>query len=80
MEARPNGGSGDGVVRGERCIVLTPVMRGPVAPGREPEARLAEAEGLARAIDLDVVHAETVRVAEPKPATLIREFSSLEPA
>jgi GTP-binding protein HflX len=42
-----------------------------VAPGREPEARLAEAEGLARAIDLDVVHAETVRVAEPKPATLI---------
>ncbi|WP_151180271.1 GTPase HflX [Hypericibacter terrae] len=46
-------------------------MRGPVAPGREPEARLAEAEGLARAIDLDVVHAETVRVAEPKPATLI---------
>ena len=71
MEARPNGGSGDGVVRGERCIVLTPVMRGPVAPGREPEARLAEAEGLARAIDLDVVHAETVRVAEPKPATLI---------
>ncbi|QEX17211.1 GTPase HflX [Hypericibacter terrae] len=71
MEARPNGGSGDGVVRGERCTVLTPVMRGPVAPGREPEARLAEAEGLARAIDLDVVHAETVRVAEPKPATLI---------
>ena len=46
-------------------------MRGPVAPGREPEARLAEAEGLARAIDLDVVHAEAVRVAEPKPATLI---------
>jgi GTP-binding protein HflX len=71
VEARPNGVSGDGVARGERCIVLTPVMRGPVAPGREPEARLAEAEGLARAIDLDVVHAETVRVAEPKPATLI---------
>ncbi len=46
-------------------------MRGPMAPGREPEARLAEAEGLAHAIDLDVVHAETVRVAEPKPATLI---------
>jgi GTP-binding protein HflX len=71
VAARPNGVSGDGVARGERCIVLTPVMRGPVAPGREPEARLAEAEGLARAIDLDVVHAETVRVAEPKPATLI---------
>jgi GTP-binding protein HflX len=71
VEARTNGGSDDGLIRGERCIVLTPVMRGPVAPGREPEARLAEAEGLARAIDLDVVHAETVRVAEPKPATLI---------
>jgi GTPase len=71
VEARSNGGSGDGLARGERCIVLTPVMRGPVAPGREPEARLAEAEGLARAIDLDVVHAETVRVADPKPATLI---------
>jgi GTP-binding protein HflX len=46
-------------------------MRGPVGPGREPEARLAEAVGLARAIDLDVVQAETVRVVEPKPATLI---------
>ncbi|QEX22286.1 GTPase HflX [Hypericibacter adhaerens] len=64
-------GSGPELTRGERCLVLTPVMRGPVAPGREPEARLAEAIGLARAIDLDVVHAETVRVAEPKPATLI---------
>ena len=69
-EANSNG-SGQDITRGERCLVLTPVMRGPVGPGREPEARLAEAVGLARAIDLDVVHAETVRVVEPKPATLI---------
>jgi GTP-binding protein HflX len=69
-EANSNGG-GQEIARGERCLVLTPVMRGPAGLGREPEARLAEAVGLARAIDLDVVQAETVRVVEPKPATLI---------
>jgi len=69
-EANSNGG-GQEIARGERCLVLTPVMRGPAGPGREPEARLAEAVGLARAIDLDVAQAETVRVVEPKPATLI---------
>ncbi|MCX7355528.1 MAG: GTPase HflX [Alphaproteobacteria bacterium] len=37
---------------------------------RDPEARLAEAVGLAAAIALNVVHAETVRVREPRPATL----------
>ncbi|MFZ5791948.1 MAG: GTPase HflX [Pseudomonadota bacterium] len=51
--------------------MLSPALRGPSGPGREPEARLAEAVGLAQAIDLEVVHAETVRVAEPRPATLI---------
>jgi GTP-binding protein HflX len=70
--ARPNGKpDGADLRRGERCIVLSPVLRGPSGPGREPEARLAEAVGLAQAIDLDVVHAEWVRVAEPRPATLI---------
>ncbi len=38
--------------------------------GRDPEARLTEAQGLAGAIDLTVVHAEVVRLAKPKPATL----------
>ena len=71
MGAANSNGSGPEIARGERCLVLTPVMRGPAGPGREPEARLAEAVGLARAIDLDVVQAETVRVVEPKPATLI---------
>ncbi len=38
--------------------------------GRDAEARLAEAQGLAGAIDLTVVHAEVVRLTKPKPATL----------
>ncbi len=38
--------------------------------GRSPDARLAEAVGLARAIALDVIRAEIVRVARPVPATL----------
>ena len=47
----------------------------PDKPGAEakrmPEARLAEAAGLARAIELDVCHAETVPVSAWRPATLI---------
>ncbi len=38
---------------------------------RLPEARLAEAVGLARAIDLDIVAAEAVTVAKKRPATLL---------
>ena len=41
------------------------------AEARRPEARLAEAVGLAGAIDLDVVAAEVVAVSRPRPATLI---------
>ncbi len=40
-------------------------------PRRSPEARLDEAVGLAAAISLDVVAIHLIRVAEPKPATLI---------
>jgi GTP-binding protein HflX len=40
------------------------------APKRSLDARLDEAVGLAQAIDLDVVRAETVRLARPVPATL----------
>jgi GTP-binding protein HflX len=55
-----------------RPAVLHPVRDGVRAAdaARDPEARLAEAVGLAAAIALNVVHAETVRVREPRPATL----------
>src|SRR5690606_18881601 len=39
--------------------------------GRQPDSVLEEAVGLARAIDLEVVHAETVRIMQPRPATLL---------
>jgi GTP-binding protein HflX len=54
-----------------RTLVLSPTLRGKQQGPRAPEARLAEAVGLARAIALDVVHAEALRVAEPRPATLL---------
>jgi len=38
---------------------------------RSPEARHDEAVGLARAIDLDLVHTAIVTVSEPRPATLL---------
>ncbi|WP_457300940.1 GTPase HflX [Phyllobacterium sp. P5_D12] len=38
---------------------------------RSDEARLEEAEGLARAIDLDIVHSDIVQVSAPRPATLL---------
>jgi len=55
--------------------VLVPVSRArgksaPV-PRRDPEARLEEAVGLARAIDLDVVGALAVPLGTPTPATLL---------
>ena len=75
-----------------RTCVLHPLLpRSPAAghacaPIREPESRLAEAESLARAIDLDVVFAEVVPVQKPRPATLfgpgrveaVAEAASLE--
>ncbi|MBV6632556.1 MAG: GTPase HflX [Alphaproteobacteria bacterium] len=51
------------------AIVLIPLIGGDTND-REPEARQAEAVGLAAAIGLDVVAAELVRVRAPKPATL----------
>src|SRR3954463_10486215 len=44
--------------------------RGSEAPKRSFDSRLLEAVGLARAIDLEVVRAETIRLARPVPATL----------
>jgi GTPase len=61
-----------------RAIVLTPFRRGGAVPARgtrvgeavrSPEARLEEAVGLGRAIDLDVVQAGLVPLSETKPGT-----------
>ena len=65
------GEAGNGGTTGERCLVLSPELRGRAHGARNAEARLAEASGLALAIGLAVVHSETVRIAEPRPATLI---------
>jgi GTP-binding protein HflX len=49
--------------------VLNPARDGG-AQERSHAARLDEAVGLAKAIALDVVHAETIRVRQPRPSTL----------
>ncbi|MEM9494485.1 MAG: GTPase HflX [Pseudomonadota bacterium] len=51
------------------ALVLHPILRGD-ANVRAPEARLEEAVGLAAAIDLDIVGAQTIVVNQPRPATL----------
>ncbi len=53
----------------ERALVLHPRRNGDEAL-RAPEARLLEACGLARALDLDVQGAEIVPLRAPRPATL----------
>ncbi len=55
--------------RTDRVLVLHPVLANGAA-GRSTEARLEEAVGLARAIGLDVVHAEPVRVVRVRPSSL----------
>ena len=52
-----------------RTYVLHPVLRGNAKAAGRAEARLAEALGLAAAIDLAVVGKEIVRLAKPAPAT-----------
>ena len=53
-----------------RAVVLHPARRDAAAV-RSPEASLAEAVGLAGAIDLAVVHSEVVALHQPRPATLL---------
>lgn len=55
---------GRGVRFGAPAVVVLPVRegKGVTQPMRSPEARLAEAEGLARAIALDVVHSEAIKL------------------
>jgi len=55
-----------------RALVIHPLLKGRDAEAfRAPADKLAEVVALALAIDLDVVHAETVAVARFRPATLI---------
>jgi GTP-binding protein HflX len=61
-----------------RALVIEPVSRRSAAPSaraalamRSPAANLEEAVGLAQAIDLDVVQAGIVTIAEIRPATYI---------
>ena len=53
-----------------RTLVVHPAKTG-ADQGRLPEGRLAEAVGLAQAIDLDIVAAEIVPLSRPRPATLL---------
>ncbi|MEM9224001.1 MAG: GTPase HflX [Pseudomonadota bacterium] len=53
-----------------RALVVLPLLRGSGDHGRSPDGQLAEAVGLAAAISLDVVDAQTVSVRTPRPATL----------
>jgi GTP-binding protein HflX len=50
--------------------VVHPELKGERLQTRAPAARLAEAVGLARGIELAVVHAEVIRVPRVRPATL----------
>ncbi|MEM6902925.1 MAG: GTPase HflX [Pseudomonadota bacterium] len=62
--------SGNAPPRNARiAIVLIPFIDGE-ANDREPDAREAEAVGLAAAIGLEVPAAEQIRIRAPKPATL----------
>jgi len=57
-----------------RAVVITPFRRphrGEQAEGRAPAARLDEAVGLARAIDLDVVASGLVPLGDIRPATYL---------
>ena len=65
-----NGSAGRNGKLLERAIVLHPYRKADGAT-RSADACLQEAVGLARAIDLDVVCAETVRLEKARPATLL---------
>jgi len=59
----------DEFARGARALVIYPELPGRASVG--PEARLAEAEGLALAIGLDVVQKKHFRVRSPRAVTLL---------
>jgi GTP-binding protein HflX len=59
-----------GIRTGARAIVILPVVHAHDAL-RSPEAKLAEAIGLTRAIALDVVHAEVLKLRSPSVSHLL---------
>ncbi len=56
---------------GDLCLVIHPDISRNSNTARAPEAGLQEGVGLALAIDLEVLHSEVIRVAKPRPATLL---------
>ena len=58
-----------------RTVIVHPRLkkRASEADGYGERSRLEEARGLAAAISLDVIHAETVTLAKPNPATYLGE-------
>lgn len=59
----------DNQAKAVRTALLAPYF--PESATREPETALAEAVGLCRAIDLDLIHTEQVRIDRARPSTLI---------
>ena len=57
-------------IAADRALVVVPVAPRGDGVRRAPAARRDEAVGLARAIDLDVAHAECLKLARRRPATL----------
>jgi GTP-binding protein HflX len=60
----------DGVRHGDRTLVLNPVLKSDRTRRNGGDAMLEEMVGLARAIDLQIVHAATVSLSHTVPATL----------
>ncbi len=61
----------DGAVVGARCLIVHPVIDLSESGGRHPQAKLEEAVGLAKAISLEVVAADSLRVNRPNASVLI---------
>ncbi len=60
-----------GPVKVGRALVIHPNFKTARPGERGPEARLAEAVGLAEAIDLEVVRQEIVPIVRPRPSSLL---------
>ena len=64
-------GKGWGPATSSRALVIHPIIRIKGEKPRNPDSRLEEAVGLTQAIDLEVIHAETIRTDKVTPAYLI---------
>ena len=60
-----------GIRFGAKAVVILPYKDGQGKESRDPEARLAEAIGLAQAIYLNVVHSEVIRIRKAAVGTLL---------